>query len=327
MCIRDRRQGRWDTLILELHRLRDAAGVPTYAALTRDLIAQRMAEGQDEHAARIARSSVHDAFRFGRSRINARLVKELVQVMGGDPASVDGWIASCTNPTLASAPPPVAVPPVEQGEPEPARAPVVTVRQQLALAAGCLVLNLLGRHFVDFFELPIYLDMVGTAVAAIVLGPWRGAAVGGLTNLLGAAGSGWVSLPFALVNIFGALVWGYGVRRFDMGRSLPRFFCLNVITAVCCSLLAIPIIALVLDGGLRNGHDVITELINQSISTFHVALGISNLLTSLGDKLVSGFVALVIISVLPLALRARARLVFVDGAHQQFESSGSSTPR
>lgn len=307
------RQGRWDSLIAELHKLREAAGTPSYLVITRDLIAQRVADGQDEHAARIARSSVHDAFRFGRSRINEGLVKELVRVMGGDPAAVDLWVAECKNPSPSAWEPPSAPTPEPMEEAGPPPPPTVTFRQQLMLALACLLLNLVGREFVDFFQLPVYLDMVGTAIAAIVLGPWRGAAVGGLTNVIGAVGSGWISLPFALVNITGALVWGYGVRRFNMGRTLPRFFCLTVIAAACCSLVAVPVIAIVLDGGLRNGHDVITELVGESINAFPVALGVSNLLTSLSDKLVSGFVALVVVSALPLAMRARARLVFADG--------------
>lgn len=300
----EQQQGRWDPLINELHQLRQAAGTPSYETLTRKLIEQRLGGGQDEHAARIAKSSVHDAFRFGRSRINESLVKELVRVMDGDPSVVETWVSACDAPPASSWSPPASV--------EPVPVPVVIHKQQLLVALACIACNIVGREFVDYFHLPVYLDMVGTAVAAIALGPWRGAAVGGLTNVIGIIGSGWISLPFALVNVLGALVWGYGVRRWRMGRTLPRFFMLNVFTALACSVVAVPVILVFLGSDLRVGHDAVTTSVGESIHTYAAAVTFSNIITSLGDKLVSGFVALVAVSSLPLAFRQRSQLIFAQ---------------
>lgn len=287
-------EGPWDSLLRELHALRRAAGNPSYTEMTRRLIDQRMADGMEQHAARIAKSSLHDGFRMGRTRLNIPLTRELVRMLGADPTLVDQWVEQCEAARATTRPA------VEDQSPAPA--PPSPARVGM-LMVGCVLLNLLGREFVDFFGFPIYLDMVGTAIAAIALGPWRGAAVGLTTNLVGVAGSGWVSIPFGLVNVMGALVWGYGVRRWRMGTTLPRFFWLNVLAATACSLVAVPILLLLFSGSLRNGHDAITELIHQSIRPFEVALAFSNLLTSLTDKLVTGFVALVVVSALPAAFR------------------------
>lgn len=54
----------------------------------------------------------------------------------------------------------------------------------------------------------VFIDMIGTAYCAIVIGPWWAATVGVVTNAI----SGNFSdnyFPFGLVNAFGALVWGY----------------------------------------------------------------------------------------------------------------------
>lgn len=303
------RQGRWDSLITELHHLREAAGSPSYEALTRSLIRQRMAEGQSEHQARIAKSSVHDAFRFGRSRINETLVRELVCVLGGDAAVVTTWVRAC-DPPAPSAWAPRTAPGADEPLPT-ADLESAPVRQQVFLALACVALNLAGREFVDYFHLPVFLDMVGTAVAAIALGPWKGAGVGAATNIVGIIGSGWISLPFALVNVVGALMWGYGVRRWGMGRTLPRFFLLNVLTAVACSVIAVPIILAFLSPELRVGHDAITVAVSDSINGFAAAVSFANLVTSLGDKLVSGFAALVVVSALPVPLRSGVDLVAV----------------
>jgi energy-coupling factor transport system substrate-specific component len=299
-----RTPGRWDPLIGELHALRRRAGEPSFAELTRRIIEQRIERGQDEHAARIAKSSVHDAFRLGRSRINEALVRELVVVMDGDDEIVDQWLSRCEPSARPGAP---ARP--DPDDEQAAVPPAPSVRQVLLLAIGCILLNLAGRVFVDFLHLPIYLDMVGTAIAAIALGPWRGAAVGATTNVVGVIGSGWVSLPFVLVNVVGALAWGYGVRRGGMGRTLPRFFLLNIATAVACSVVAVPILLALYGQDFRDGHDVITELVQESIGWFPLAASISNLMTSLADKLISGFVALVAVSALPLVMRQGFDLV------------------
>lgn len=307
-------QGRWDPVLRELNALRVVAGEPSYAEIARRLVEQRVAAGQSEHAARIARSSVHDAFRLGRARINVALVRELVQVLGADPERVDEWLtrvegASVTVPAAQPAPAAAPVAPVV-----PAPEPPLPSRGQVAgLALACLALNLLGRQFVDFFSFPIYLDMVGTAVAAIALGPWRGAAVGLATNVVGAIGSGWLSLPFALVNVVGALVWGYGVRRWGMGRTLARFFVLNLGVALACSAVAVPILLILVGDRLRGGHDMITDLVEEAVGSFTIALSFSNVLTSSADKLLSGFVALVVVSALPYAMRARPPLILANG--------------
>ncbi len=95
-----------------------------------------------------------------------------------------------------------------------------------------------------------------------------------------------------------------------MGRTLPRFFMLNVLTALACSLVAVPVILAFLGPDLRVGHDAITEAVSESIEGFVAAVTFSNVVTSLGDKLVSGFMALVVVSSLPLAFRLRSQLIF-----------------
>lgn len=179
---------------------------------------------------------------------------------------------------------------------------------------GSLGLTMLGREAVNFLELPIYLDMVGTAVAAVFLGPWRGAAVGLSTNLLGSLTAGAVSLPFAIVNVVGALIWGYGVHRWGMGRTLARFFSLSALVAVACSLLAVPILFLLFDGTIGHSQDDLTKNMMALTHRFVVAVGLGNLMTSMADKLISGFTALVAASMLgvqlatePLSAVSRAR--------------------
>ena len=284
-------RGSWDGLAADLQAFRSTAGSPSYAEIARRISDRRQADGADPHAARVARTTVYDAFRPGRARPNLEFVREIGRALGADHDQVDGWISgrTATDP----------VPVVERAG----------TRWILLLLAGCIGFNLAGRVTVDSLHLPIYLDMTGTAVAAMALGPWFGAVVGALTNLVGVATSGWESAPFALVNVAGALVWGYGVRRFAMGRTLLRFLLLNVLVAAVCSLVAVPILVALFDGTVGQGQDDITDTFLALTDRLAVAVGFSNSITSLGDKLISGFLALVAVTALPVNLRAGLQVV------------------
>src|SRR6202012_3268084 len=62
----------------------------------------------------------------------------------------------------------------------------------VGLLVGCLLLNLAGRVFVLGTHVPLYLDMVGTAIAALCVGPWAAVLVGVSTSVAGAAIDGWI---------------------------------------------------------------------------------------------------------------------------------------
>lgn len=179
----------------------------------------------------------------------------------------------------------------------------------VTLIPVCVALNIVGGYIATALRLPVYLDMIGTAISAIVLGPWWGALVGVLTNGGSALISGPVSLPFAIVNIVGALIWGYGVRSWKLGRTVPRFFLLNMIVAVCCTIVAAPIIVMVFGGATGNGADALTGTFLAVGQNLVTSVFSSNILTSLADKIIGGFVALAIIEALPKSLTGGLDLV------------------
>jgi hypothetical protein len=86
------------------------------------------------------------------------------------------------------------------------------------LAAGVL-LNYVGLTLSRHLESILFLDMTGTALVAILLGPWWGAIVALLSNsvvnwlLFPEAGADVVIFPWSLVNMTGALFWGTLARQ------------------------------------------------------------------------------------------------------------------
>ncbi|WP_232678868.1 hypothetical protein [Nocardioides sp. R-C-SC26] len=285
----------FDDVAAELRRLRSTVGTPSFAEIAIRVSDVRLRRGLSVEGARVARSTVYDVFRPGRRRLDFALLADVLAALEVDEASAAATTAMARRavaaPAVALHPAPPATETLSRDDHEVMRRR--PGRRVLVLLAACVALNLAGRLTVLALGLPLHLDMVGTAISAVVLGPWWGALVGATTNLGGTWISGPASIPFALVNVAGALAWGYGVRRLGLGRTLPRFFALCVAVAVLCSMLAAPIV-LAYHGRIDHASaDVIDHVV---LLTHAWALSVfsSNLLISLADKLVSGFVALAV---------------------------------
>jgi energy-coupling factor transport system substrate-specific component len=186
------------------------------------------------------------------------------------------------------------------------RIPLTYVVTLVPVAAA---LNIVGGYINGLLHLPIFLDMIGTAVVAITLGPWWGALVGVITNTGSAFLSGPIALPFALCNVVGALVWGYGVRTFGMGRTFPRYFILNLLVALAVSLTAVPIYVFIFGGATGHFSDLMTAAFLAMGQNLVVSVFSSNILVSVADKLIAGFVALAIIEALPPSLSSDVSLI------------------
>lgn len=184
----------------------------------------------------------------------------------------------------------------------------IPISYVVALIPVAAALNIVGSRINVSLGLPTFLDMIGTAVVAIVLGPWWGALVGVITNFGSALILGPVELPFALVNVTGALVWGYGVRSFGLGASPLRFFLLNIVVALATSAVAAPIVAFVFGGATGHPSDALTVVFANAGQGVFTAVLASNVLVTLADKTISGFIALSIIEALPPYLTHGIRL-------------------
>jgi len=82
-----------------------------------------------------------------------------------------------------------------------------------------ILLNYLGLVLSLRLQSILYLDMIGTALAAFLLGPWWGAIVALLSNslvnwlLYPDPGADLMIFPWSLVNMTGGLFWGFMARR------------------------------------------------------------------------------------------------------------------
>ena len=184
----------------------------------------------------------------------------------------------------------------------------------VTLVPLAVAVNFLANYAVATLGLPIYLDTIGTFLASALLGPWWGALAGVLTNVVGAAPNGVSNLLFAPVNVAAALLWGYGIRRFGLGRNAILFFGLAALVGVVTGILATPIVLFLFGGS--TGHP--SDLITAAFASFGIerAALISSVASSVPDKVIAAYAGLAITAALPAAVAARAVLPEAPGTRR-----------
>lgn len=190
------------------------------------------------------------------------------------------------------------------------RLPVhVSATQAALVVALCAALNLFGGLFARTFAIPVvYLDTVGTFVAAVLLGPWWGAAAGAAYNALASLTFDPGTAPFALVSVVVGLLWGYGIRRLGFGRSALSFAILGVAVAVVSAFVASPIVLWVYGGATGSASDAITLLFELLGLGQGPAVLFSNLVSNAADKLIAASLGLALVRALPEPATAGLRL-------------------
>ena len=315
-----------DDITAGLQNLRIESGNVSYAEIARRITLHRIASGNSLRGAQIARSTVYDYFRMGRTRLNADLVAEIVLALTDDNELAANWKAKClaahapaSNPQATDAAnstfstidshAPQAVTPANRVNSKPAtiqhkgvvgHGKIIPIILAVGILANLLPYvvsqTVLGGH------VPLFFDMVGTALVAIALGPWWGAVAAIVTQGIGVGigyATGWVdtSLLFAPVAIVGALIWGYGVHRYQLARSLPSFMTLNAIVGTACTLTAFIIIMLAFDG--QPMQSVVQLMSDQAVAfgvPQAVAVFLTNLMVSIVDKTLAGLIAILAIN-------------------------------
>jgi len=193
--------------------------------------------------------------------------------------------------------------------------PPATMPLTFALLLVCLgaATDIIGANVAVALGLPVFLDTIGTFVVAVVLGPWWGALTGILNNSVGALTPlGVNNIPFALVSVAVALVWGYGMRRFGLGRNAATFLFLNLVVAVVTALVASPIALFVYGGATGHPSDLITAALEVTGQGLGQAVLASNLVINVADKLIAGYVGLAIVRALPAQYTDGIRLPAVS---------------
>jgi len=119
-----------------------------------------------------------------------------------------------------------------------------------------VAINLVGGQVASRLQLPLFLDSIGTAIVAAIMGPWVGAVSGILFNIIASIiGGNLMSSLFGICNLATALIVGYMVR-FGKFKTVVHVVIATVAVALANSLLGAPIAVVVYGGIQGSGVDL-----------------------------------------------------------------------
>ncbi|MFC7018477.1 MULTISPECIES: ECF transporter S component [Haloarcula] len=153
-------------------------------------------------------------------------------------------------------------------------------------------LNVIGGTFTRVLRLPLFLDVIGTILLAIIAGPWVAVVAGASTNLILGVTTSPSTAFFAVVQIAIALVAGWMATSgwfMDVSdtRDYARLFLAGVILAIVSTLTATPIQVIVLGGFSGAGQDAAVGALMATGSSIVEAVFATQFTIDITDKLIS----------------------------------------
>ncbi|WP_249261258.1 ECF transporter S component [Lactiplantibacillus plantarum] len=130
----------------------------------------------------------------------------------------------------------------------------------ITLLALCIALNIVGSNIALMLKLPIYLDSIGTVLAAAVFGPLGGMLAGGATGVIVGATTDLYSLFFMLVQLLTGLVAGLLYRRIKPGTWRSNWWLAGVIS-LPGTLLSTAITVILFHGITSSGSSMLVQLL------------------------------------------------------------------
>ena len=165
----------------------------------------------------------------------------------------------------------------------------------LVLIPICAGINLVGGAIAAGLKLPVFLDMIGTVVAAALAGPWVAATVGLITNIFLALVSNPVYLPYAAVSILVALVTGYMIRAGSF-KSIWGVV-LTCLAATAVSVVSASTVTVFVFGGATGatGSSAVTAGLIATMGSIWKGVITSALIENLIDRAIAFAVAYIIL--------------------------------
>ncbi len=166
--------------------------------------------------------------------------------------------------------------------------------KMLCVMALAIAINVLGGQIALFFHLPIYLDSMGTILAAMLYGPFYGMLPPLAYGLVMGFTLDIYSLYFMPVGMILGFVTGLTAQHFRI-KGLSVIPCAIMITVP--GTIVSSIICTVLFGGITSsGSTIIVQLLNKAGLGLTASVFIVQILTDYLDRLISLALVSVIVS-------------------------------
>lgn len=156
----------------------------------------------------------------------------------------------------------------------------------MVFSALSIAINIVLGTVVGLLNIPLlFLDTIGTIFSAVLFGPWYGAMVGGLTNVIQGIITNPKDIPFALVNIAVGIIVGFIARKwkFDLKSAIIT----GLILAVVAPFIGTPIATYVYGGITGDINDVFFTWLIQSGQSIFTSAFIPRIASNIVDKTAS----------------------------------------
>ncbi len=173
---------------------------------------------------------------------------------------------------------------------------------KIVFIAFCIVLNIVGSNIALLLHLPLYLDSIGTIMAAVVLGPLAGMEAGGLTGLIVGATTDLYSLFFLPVQLLLGLICGLLFRKVSAVKGKQNWWAAFVIS-LPGTLVSTLITVLLFHGITSSGSSILVQLLFGAGLSKAAAVFIIQILTDYLDRLLSLYVVTLVYKVSPNLLK------------------------
>jgi energy-coupling factor transport system substrate-specific component len=185
-----------------------------------------------------------------------------------------------------------------------------------------VAINLVGGQAASALKLPVFMDSIGTAIIAAIMGPYVGAVSGVLFNIIASIISGnLMNSLFGICNLATAFIVGFMVRG-GAFRTVLHAIIATILVALANALLGAPIAVVVYGGIQGSGVDFAVAgflaLGNDIISAAFLARVPINLI----DKGIAIFIAWLILKRLPVNMQNMSGKRFGKWARKTDESAG-----
>ncbi len=171
--------------------------------------------------------------------------------------------------------------------------------RQIALMGMMITLNVALGGLVHILKLPVYLDAIGTILAAILLGLFPAIVVGVLSFLIAAAVISPVYVWFTGTQAVIAVFIYVATSKFGALKSLPRAIATGLLLGLTTGIVSAPIIVGVFGGVAGSGRDLVTAALLGMGQQIYKAVLLSGAASEPFDKLLQVLAAFFILRALP----------------------------
>lgn len=170
--------------------------------------------------------------------------------------------------------------------------------RMLVLMSACIAINMILGQLASMLKLPIFLDSIGTILAALLGGPWVALLTGLITNLLWGLISSPVAAAFAPVAMVIGLVAGY-MARVGWFRSWWQVIVSGLVITIAVTIVATPIRTYLFGGVTGSGADFAVAYLHAVGEGLLQSVGLTVFGTNLADKVISALLAWQLVRQMP----------------------------